>query len=495
MAWTFGEGFDLYVNMSDPIAGYWDSGFGQVGGNTLVTGRFAGSQAVALSSALVSLVKSSGVNDSVHHIVCAFRQTAALSGSTLAAYFQLSDGVTNQVCVVFRSDGAILLTSATPAGTVLDTYTGAVNAVNTWLTFEFEVIISNTVGAFRARRNGNSSTDHDSGATLNTRPGTNSYANKLTLGQNLTLPNQQFDDIFWRSDASSVAWMGDIRCYTRMPASDASAQFSRSPNPVGLALGTNTTAVETTSQAHYTSFTATYSGTVGAASVNFGAGFTGNCKVALFADSGGGVPGTVLGSATAILSNPVSGYNAVTFSPAIAVTQNSQYWIGVSHDVSATLGTVNPGITGRIGTAVAYASFPSSNPSVGAANNPQAWTATLVPTVNTGFVNDTPQDGITSYVYDSTVGHADFYNIAARGASVTSVLAVTTRGFAAKSDAGTRNAAVQLKSGATTVQTTSTALTTAFINIWRTDVTDPNTSAAWTATAVDSVQIGPIVTV
>jgi hypothetical protein len=67
------------------------------GGNTLVAGRFA-------------------VNDAVHHIVCAFRQTAALSGTTLGMYLQLSDAATNQVCIVFRSDGVILLTSATPAG-------------------------------------------------------------------------------------------------------------------------------------------------------------------------------------------------------------------------------------------------------------------------------------------------------------------------------------------------------------------------------------------
>jgi hypothetical protein len=52
----------------------------------------------------------------VHHLV-RVQQTAALSGTTLGMYLQLSDGATNQCCIVFRSDGAILLTSATPAGT------------------------------------------------------------------------------------------------------------------------------------------------------------------------------------------------------------------------------------------------------------------------------------------------------------------------------------------------------------------------------------------
>jgi hypothetical protein len=146
-------------------------------------------------------------------------------------YLQLSDAATNQCCIVFRSDGVILLTSATPAGTVLATYSGAVTAQNTWFAFEFEVVINNTTGRFRARKNGNTADDFDSGATLNTRPGANAYANKLTLGMNAVVTSQQIDDILWRSDASSVPFVGDIRCYTRMPASDASVQFARSTSP------------------------------------------------------------------------------------------------------------------------------------------------------------------------------------------------------------------------------------------------------------------------
>jgi hypothetical protein len=48
---------------------------------------------------------------------------------------------------------------------------------------------------------------------------------------NAVVTSQQIDDILWRSDASSVPFVGDIRCYTRMPASDASVQFARSPSP------------------------------------------------------------------------------------------------------------------------------------------------------------------------------------------------------------------------------------------------------------------------
>jgi hypothetical protein len=128
---TFADSFDLYATTADPIVGYWDSG--DLTGISLATGRFASSRCLSINSApRVHLAKASGANDAVHHVICAFQQTAVLSGTTIAEYFQLLDGTTGQVCICFRSDGAILLTSGTPAGTVLATYTGAISAQNVW---------------------------------------------------------------------------------------------------------------------------------------------------------------------------------------------------------------------------------------------------------------------------------------------------------------------------------------------------------------------------
>jgi len=343
MAWAWGDSFDPYAALADAIAGYWDSGaFTSV---SLVAGRFGGQAIQSQGGPNITLVKSSGQNDAVHHVTVAYRQTAALSGTTLGFYLQFADTVTNQCCVVFRSDGTILLTSATPAGTILATYATAVTAQSTWFAFEFEVIISNTVGRFRARKNGNTSDDFDSGAVLNTRPGANSYANKLTVAHNANLNAVQFDDLLWRSDASSVPWVGDIRAYTRMPASDASAVFSRS--------------------------------------------------------------------------------------------------------------------TGA---------------------------------TNFSCVDEPQQNGVTDYVFSANVNDADFYTLAPIGVTPISIVAVTTRGFLQKSDAGTRGAAVQLKSGATTVTSTPTLLSSSFGWLWRTDLTDPATGTAWTAVGVNGITIGPRVT-
>jgi hypothetical protein len=342
MAWSWGDGFDLYAAAADMATGYWDTVSGT---GTFTAGRFAGSQAFVGAAATTFMAKSSGSNDAVHHIVCAFRQTVAISGSSLYFGIQLVDGTTAQCTIVFRSDGAILLASGGITGTVLATYTGAFPLNNTWYAFEFEVAINNTTGSFAVRKNGNASNDF-SAASLNTRGGTaNNYANKLQLTASSSATGQNLDDLFWRSDASSVAWMGDIRCYTRMPASDASVQFSRS------------------------------------------AGAT-----------------------------------------------------------------------------------------------------------NASCVDEAQQNALTDYVFDSTPGHADFYNIAAIASTPASTIAVTTRAYMQKSDAGTRTAAVNLKSGATTVASPTLTLTTSgWLWAWRMDLTDPNTAAAWTAAGVNNAQIGPVV--
>jgi hypothetical protein len=491
MAFLFGDGFDCYATTADALAGYWDSG--TTTNWNLVAGRFTGSQCVSTASAggSVAFAKSSAANDAVHHIVVAFRQTAALSGTALGLYFQLADAATNQCCVVFRSDGAILLTSGASGGTVLDTYTGAVTAANTWFAFEFEVVINNTTGSWAVRKNGNSSNDHALGS-LNTRPGSNSYANKLSVGQNTSINAQQLDDLLWRSDASSVAFVGDVRCYTRMPASDATAVFSRSltsfVQPQAIATGSTTAVVLGTGR--YTAFTAAYDGTIGTATVALSSGYTGNMKCSIFASTGS-APAAVLGSATPI-SNPATGVNVFTFGTPVAVVQGTQYWIGFDSDTSSgTFTSSNSAGTGLSST-TSYASFPAASPTT-ASSFACSYTLTIAIGSNRCLVAEAQQDGTATYVYDSTAGDADFYGIASIGVTPASTIAVTTRGLVEKSDAGTRTAAVQLKSGGTTVQSTPSTMSTTFGWLYRTDTVDPATSAAWTATGVNNAQIGPVV--
>jgi hypothetical protein len=273
-----------------------------------------------------------------------------------------------------------------------------------------------------------------------------------------------------------------------MPASDAQAQFSRIPMSTSVAQ-TTTTAIAAGTARYTAPLTAPCDGTIGTVTLSLSVGYTGNMKCSIFASSGAGPLG-VLASATPV-TNPATGSSTFTFPTPASLAKGTQYIVGFDSDTSS--GTWNAGSAVGYTSTTTYAAFPAASPATSASNQP-ACTVNITPTTNNSLVNEAQEDGATSYVYDSNVGDADFYGIAALAVTPASVIAVTTRGFAEKSDAGTRSGAMQLKSGSTTVASTSTALSTSFGWLWRTDTTDPNTGAAWTPTAVNNVQVGPTCT-
>ena len=489
MAWSFSDSFDCYATTADLInTGYWDNG-GVIGGSSLlIAGRFAGSQALHWQNAGSSVTKTSGVNDAVHHFVFAFRQTNPVTGTTLGAYFQLFDGTTAQCSVVFRSDGAILLTSGGPGGTVLATYSGAFPLVNTWYAFEVEVVVSNSAGWMKVRKNGNPTEDFTSSLTLDTQVSANAYANKLQFGMNTAFPHE-FDDLYWRSDASSVAWMGDIRAIARAPASDASVQFSRTPSTVSVSqISTpSTTASKAANAGTMSAFVASYTGTISSGTISVATGGTGNMKAAIY-DATRSNP---LATSNAVV-NPVTGSNVITFGTPLAVTRGTTYYLAVDQDTTIVYNVT--GSSANQGTfTTTYASFPAINPTVTVSGSGVVGTVNIGPSFNYETVNEAQQDATTSYVYDSVPGHADLYGIAAIASTPLTTFAVTTRAYMIKSDAGTRTAAVQLKSGATTDASPTVVLTPSNWQwAWKHYTSDPD-GGAWTAAAVNVAQVGPTV--
>jgi hypothetical protein len=62
---------------------------------------------VCTGGGTIYFAKSSGANDAVHHINCAYDQRRR-SAPHLGLYLQLVDNNVGQCCIVFRTDGAIL---------------------------------------------------------------------------------------------------------------------------------------------------------------------------------------------------------------------------------------------------------------------------------------------------------------------------------------------------------------------------------------------------
>lgn len=497
MAFTFTDGFDCYAAAADEILGYWDSGGAT---NTLVTGRFIGSRAIQMPNISTGvLVKSSGQNDAVHHISFAFQHPGLITGSSIQLYINIGDGATAQCTMAFRTDGSIQLQSGGVGGAVLATYSSAFTG-GVWNHFEFEIVINNTTGSFKVRKNGNTSDDFAS-TGLNTRGGTaNNYANRITLGASTSASggNHMVDDFIWKSSAAAGTWIGEVRCRTRYPNADSGTpQWTRAATGAALiqsyaGAGANNP-ITAVGSAFLDPFTCLYAGSIASIMISTYGAVTGNAKAAIWADNAG-VPGAVLASCSAQAA--VSGNNVFTLSTPLTVTPGQKIWIGMCCDTAGgswnTQSLTSNGATGTLG----YSTFPQANPSVTGGNRLVG--SNIVYSAATGnyqMVQEAQQDGASSYNYDSTVNDVDRFTISAIDATPATTFATTVRGLLQKSDAGTRNTQVLLKSGATEVGSGSAANNA---GVWgwqyRTDETDPATGSAWTATAVNNALIGVQVT-
>jgi hypothetical protein len=104
-------------------------------------------------------------------------------------------------------------------------------------------------------------------------------------------------------------------------------------------------------------------------------------------------------------------------------------------------------------------------------------------------VDETAQDGDTTYVESSTVGHKDTYAYANLSGSPT-IKGARLLLLAKKDDAGARSIAPTVKSGATEDDGATAALSTSYVyysKIWE---TDPNSAAAWTAANLNAAEFG-----
>jgi hypothetical protein len=506
MAFIFGDGFDFYALVSDGN-GYWDSAPATGGAWSLAAGRFPGSQAInyLASSILVGYVKSSPTNDATHHIVCSFMQTSPLtSAGNTGLYLQLLDGNNGQVCIGFRNDGAIVLTSGSPGGTILATYANAFYS-NVWASFEFEVLINNGAGTFTVRKDGALSANFTA-TGLSTRPGsTNAYANKLQVGgnTNASLAFGRLDDLLWfsTSGAAPNTWVGDVRAYQLMPTSDASVQLTKAPTSIGptyVQAAQNGNSGPAANIIWFSNATviASQTGTVSALVANFAVAVTGHVNMALYDATGpGGSPGALVGACTAV-TNPGTGNNTFTMPSPPSVIRGAAYYLAMMADTSIATAIYGGTLINAYTLANTYASgFPSSAAGTGRTGNQTGFSylgMTITPT-NSTLVNEVLQDGGATYLFDSTVGHADLYNVADLPANIASITCLTTRAYMEKSDAGARTGRVQLKSGAAAAVTGDLLLSASFSWCSRTDTVDPNTGAAWTLAAANAVQIGPVV--
>ena len=106
-------------------------------------------------------------------------------------------------------------------------------------------------------------------------------------------------------------------------------------------------------------------------------------------------------------------------------------------------------------------------------------------------VNDPVPDGNTSYVYDSTAGHRDSYQMSDLPVSPTTIYAVQAHAFAMKDTSGTNNVACSIYTPSTYADGSNFAIgPTNYQTMRSLSHTNPATGAVWDTAGVNSMEAG-----
>ena len=503
MAFLWADGFDMYSAVAD-VAQRWDSAL--TSGITIVATAntaFSVGQAMQLGNAsptIPILTRTFASNETTIFGSIRLKRGAG-SLSTNYTWITFFDGSTAQVSIRWNEDGSISFMSGAANGTSLGATAAGVGAGATWDSWQWKFVISPTVGTFELRKNG-SSVATLSLTGLNTRPGANTYVNKMVVGSNISL-NSQIDDLFICSGSGAVPndWPGDQRCVVQTPNATTQTQLSQNPTATTWGQTSNSTTIGTglgSGQIGWFKITAPYSGTASTIAMSLSVSITGSLNAALYTDSAG-VVGNLMSQGTTVV-NPASGAQVFTLAAPQAIVKGTSYWVANWCSVAASNSfNGSSGSQTRMTQTLAYTgTFPSTGTAAGSLVTSAAapyFGISLGSIDSASLVADTTQDADTSYVYGSTVGNYDLYSfptLASLGITPAAITGVIPFAISKKSDSGARTISVQVKSGATevaAVTNTGPSLSYSFLGGWLS--TDPNTSATWTTAALDAVTVGP----
>lgn len=108
---------------------------------------------------------------------------------------------------------------------------------------------------------------------------------------------------------------------------------------------------------------------------------------------------------------------------------------------------------------------------------------------NYSQVDDIPPNGTTDYVYDTTTGHLDLYNLTTTAVQGISAVDVVMQAFNSDGAGGSLNLVTKTAAGQSDGSAQSITGAPAYYH--RLLETDPADSGAWTQAKIDALQVGP----
>ena len=489
MVEIFWDGFDKYaaVNALTPNSTMGDewtslptSNFG-----LFVAGRFTGSLAVQFTFGSIA---SRTLPSNYSRLIGGIAMQSGLAGNSGVIF---GDAGTNQCAVGLNSSGKLVLWQGGLGGTQIAISSASVTA-SSWHYVEWDLTFASS-GTYTVWLDGVQVFT----GTGNLKSSSNSYANTVGIsGPSSTGCN--FDDMYLFDSTGSTnnAQRGDSRVETLYPTGDASVAFSISQGAIGAYYSLqNLNGFMSNNILYLRKYTAPVSGTLNSISVMPLSSSSGaNFKPAVYADNSGS-PGTLLSGGSTVTGCTSGTALTLPLTTPQSLTAGTNYWIGYVTDTALTMqrqdatGFVTS--AGYTATVTFSSAPPSTAPSMSSGQNSlQVWGNVTGMSTNYSEANEVPPGGDVSCVTSSTVGAEDRYNFGSLSSTPASIAGVKVSALLRKTDSGPRTVTVQLKSGSTEVTGSSQTPTTSYLYFANYQDTDPNTSAAWTASGVNSVSAG-----
>jgi hypothetical protein len=221
---------------------------------------------------------------------------------------------------------------------------------------------------------------------------------------------------------------------------------------------------------------------------------TANYRGVVYADSGGTAPGTLMSSGTQVTGVTSGTAATLPLTTPQSLSAGTQYWIGFINDTSVVLAQSDAGATGYRAANTYASGAPGTAPAM--TSGQASWllwgNLTGISGANYNEVNQQPPPGQYSYVFDATVNHEDLYGFPALSTTPAFVYVTAVKSYVQKSDAGAKTVSMRMKSGSTDSGGSATGQAPATTYGWLASYfsTDPNTSAAWTPSALNSATSG-----
>lgn len=486
MADIFWDGFDKYGPLNCiPSNSLMNSEWTTVpsSSSSFVAGRFTGSLAFQLSYSYVSASRT--LPNNYGRLIGGIALNPTLSGNSGVIF---GDAGTNQCAVGFNSSGKLVLWTGGLGGTQVAITSSAITA-NTWHYVEWDITFASS-GSYNIYLDGVSVLS----GTGNMKSSSNSYANQVILSGYTC----NFDDMYVFDSTGSVnnAVRGDSRVETLFPTGDASVAFAPSQGALGEYYSLNSaTGYMSANILFLRKYQAKVSGTLSSISLMPETTSTGaNFKAAVYADNSGS-PGTLLTSGSQVTGCTAGTVLTLPLTSPASITSGTNYWIGYVTDTSVSMQRAdNNSYSTSAGytASITYTSAPPSTaPSMSSGQySLQCWGNVTGMSTNYTEANEVPPGGDVSCVTSNTVGAEDRYSFNSLSSTPANIAGVKMSALLRKTDSGARTVTVQMKSGSTEVTGSSQSPTASYVYYANYQDTDPNTSAAWTASGVNAVTGG-----